>query len=271
MYPAPFTYARARTLTEADDHFASTEDAAFLSGGHTLLPAMKNRLATPSLLVDLRAIPELHGIRHDVENLFIGAATTHANVASSSVVQGAIPALAALAGSIADAQVRNMGTIGGSVANNDPSADYPSAVLGLGATVVTQRRRIPADDFLTGLFSTALEPGEIVTGIAFPIPQSCGYAKLCSQASRYAVAGVFVSVGPRVRVAVTGAGADGVFRWRAAEDLLSQRFHPDALLGLLPDEDAMASDLNGSVAYRASLVAEMTRRAVSCQGGADIS
>jgi aerobic carbon-monoxide dehydrogenase medium subunit len=271
MYPSPFIYVRAKTLTEAEDHFVGAEDPAFLSGGHTLLPAMKNRLATPSHLIDLRAIPELHGIRHDGDNLIVGAATTHANVAASAVVQGAIPALAALAGSIADIQVRNMGTIGGSVANNDPSADYPSAVLGLGATVVTQHRRIPADHFLTGLFSTALEPGEIVTGIAFPIPQSCGYAKLCSQASRYAVAGVFVAVADRVRVAVTGAGSDGVFRWMEAEDRLTERFHPDALLGLLPDEDFMASDLNGSAAYRASLVAEMTRRAVSCQGGADIS
>lgn len=270
MYPSPFTYVRVQTLAEAEDHFARADDAAFLSGGHTLLPAMKNRLATPSHLIDLRAIPELHGIRRDGDNLFIGAATTHANVAASAVVQGAIPALAALAGSIADVQVRNMGTIGGSVANNDPSADYPSAVLGLGATVITQNRHIPADDFLTGLFSTSLEPGEIVTGIAFSIPQSCGYAKLCSLASRYAVAGVFVSVAGGVRVAVTGAGADGVFRWRAAEEQLAQRFHPDALLGLLPDEDSMATDLNGSAAYRASLVAEMTRRAVSCQGGADI-
>ena len=271
MYPAPFTYVRAKTLTEAEDRFASADDAAFLSGGHTLLPAMKNRLATPSHLIDLRAIPELHGIRRDGDNLFIGAATTHASVAASAVAQGAIPALAALAGSIADVQVRNMGTIGGSVANNDPSADYPAAVLGLGATIMTQRRCIPADDFLTGLFSTALEPGEFITGIAFPIPQSCGYAKLCSQASRYAVAGVFVAVGDGVRVAVTGAGADGVFRWRAAEDRLAERFHPESLSDLTPDEDSIASDLNGSAAYRASLVAEMTRRAVSCQGGADIS
>ncbi|WP_236637939.1 FAD binding domain-containing protein [Mangrovicoccus ximenensis] len=225
MYMYDFTYRRPATLAEAAALFAGADSPAFLSGGHTLLPTMKNRLAMPDLLIDLRAIPELAGIRHQGGRLEIGAASTHEAVAASPEVRAAIPALAALAGSIADPQVRRVGTIGGSVANNDPAADYPAALLGLGAEIVTDRRSVPADDFFEGLFTTALEDGEIVLRISVPVPEAAGYAKLCSQASRYAVAGVFASrTGRDVRVAVTGAGSDGVFRWAEAEAALSLRW-----------------------------------------------
>lgn len=271
MYPSPFTYHRPKTLAEALSLRAGLEDAAWLSGGHTLLPAMKNRLAAPAHLIDLRGIPDLHGLTLEAGWLRIGAATTHATVAASASVRQAIPALAGLAGSIADPQVRNLGTIGGSLANNDPSADYPAAVLGLGGLVVTNLRQIPADDFFAGLFSTALEEGEVILRIDLSLPDLAGYAKLCSQASRYAMAGVFVSrEGPAVRVAVTGSGGDGVFRWAEAEAALSADFSATALAGLEPDPGAMTSDLHGDADYRAALVAEMTRQAVAHPGTAFI-
>jgi carbon-monoxide dehydrogenase medium subunit len=267
LYPSPFTYVRATSIEEALDLFAQYEDAAFLAGGHTLIPAMKNRLASPSALVDLRAISDLHGISLDGDILMIGAATTHAAVAASEIVRKAIPALALLAGSIADPQVRNAGTMGGSVANNDPSADYPSAVLGLGATIVTTTRRIVADDFFVGLFTTALESGEIIIRFEIPVPLSAGYAKFCSQASRYAMAGCFVSRNTdRVRVAITGSGQDGVFRWQAAEAALTERFAAETLHDVIPDSGELVTDLHGDARYRAFLVAEVTRRAVSNMG-----
>lgn len=272
MYPSAFTYKRASSLTEALALRAEDEDAAFLSGGQTILPAMKHRLQAPTALIDVRAIPELTGISVKDGVLSIGAATPHAVVAASKTVQEAIPALAALAKSIADPQVRNMGTIGGSLANNDPAADYPAATLGLGATIVTDRRSIPADDFFQGMFTTALDEGELIVRVEFPIPESAGYAKLRSQASRYAMAATFVARTTNgVRVAVTGSGNDGVFRWSAAETALSGAFTEAALSGLVPDADAMTSDLHGDAEYRAALVARMTQMAVSHQGTAHIS
>jgi carbon-monoxide dehydrogenase medium subunit len=271
MYPPVFTYHRPATLAEALALRADLEDAAWLSGGHTLLPAMKNRLAAPTHLIDLRAIPDLHGLTVENDHLRIGAATPHAVVAASDIVRKAIPALAGVAGSIADPQVRNQGTIGGSVANNDPSADYPTAVLGLGGAVVTNLRHITADAFFTGLFSTALEDGEVILRIDLPLPDIAGYAKLCSQASRYAMAGSFVSRrGEKVRVAITGSGGDGVFRWTEAEAALAADFSVAALAGLAPDPASMASDMHGDADYRAALVAEMTRQAVAHPGAAFI-
>lgn len=269
MYMYDFTYRRPKTLDEATALWGAFDSPSFVSGGHTLIPTMKNRLAAPDVLIDLRAIPELKGIRREGDRLLIGAATTHYETSTSDVVKAAIPALAALAGTIADPQVRYVGTMGGSVANNDPSADYPSAVLSLGADVVTSQRVIPADAFFDGLFGTVLEEGEIILHFAFPIPGSAGYAKLCSQASRYPVAGSFVCrSGDTVRVAVTGAGNDGVFRWSAAEEALTAEFSAAALAGLSPDPDDMIADLNGSGAYRAHLVGVVTRYAAENPGTA---
>src|SRR5688572_13725132 len=191
MYPT--TYRCPKTLAEAKQMFAEAENASFLSGGHTLLPALKLRLASPSELIDLGAIPDLRGIKVKGRTLVIGATTLHAEVADSPLVRQHIPALAGLAGSIGDRHVRHRGTMGGSVSNNDPAADYPAGVLGLDATVVTDKRRIPADDFFTGLYETAREPGEILTRIEFPIPDAAGYAKFMSPASRFSIAGVFIS------------------------------------------------------------------------------
>jgi aerobic carbon-monoxide dehydrogenase medium subunit len=259
-------------LAEAQRLRAELDDVAFMSGGHTLLPAMKNRLAAPSHLIDLRYIRDLQGLECVDEKLRIGAATTHAAVAASDVVRKKVPALALLAGSIADPQVRNMGTMGGSLANNDPSADYPAAALGLGATLLTDRRRIAADDFFTGLFSTALEEGEILVRIEIPLPLGAGYAKFCSQASRYAMAASMVCRHEAgVRVAITGAGADGVFRWTEAEQALEASFDEAALGGLRPDPAGLSSDMHGDADYRAALVAQMTRLAVRHQGSAHIS
>lgn len=263
MYPAPFAYRRPLSIDEALKLFAAFEEPAFLSGGHTLIPAMKNRLAAPDALIDLRSIPELHGISADQQKLIIGAATPHASVAASKVVNDTIPTLALLAGSIGDPQVRYMGTIGGSIANNDPSADYPAAVVGLGATVVTNDRSIPADAFFTGMFSTALKPGEIVLRVIFPIPTVCGYAKLCSLASRYAVAATFISrSGTDCRVAVTGAGSDGVFRWGEAERALADAPSGPLPESLLPDPDDLISDANGDGQYRAYLLRQLVNLAL---------
>lgn len=269
MYPYPFRYFRPATTEEALALYSEHEDASYLSGGHTLIPAMKNRLAAPSAVIDLRAIPDLHGISAGDGTIVIGAATPHARVATSSLVREAIPSLALLAGSIADPQVRNVGTIGGSLANNDPAADYPSAVLGLGATVVTSSSRIPADEFFNGLFATSLAPGEIIMRVEFAVPEICGYAKICSQASRYAMAGSFVSRrAQEVRVAITGSGNDGVFRWTEAEHVLATNFSPDAIADLLPDTGAMMSDMHGDAIYRAHLVATVTRLALRNLGAA---
>jgi len=265
MYP--FAYHRPKTLAQAKEMFAAGADATFLSGGHTLLPTMKQRLASPSDLIDLTAIAELRGIAADGKLLKIGAAMTHAEVSASPIVRLAIPVLADLAGSIGDRHVRHRGTIGGSTANNDPAADYPAAVLALGATIITDSRRIAADDFFTGLYATAREPGEIVTAIEFPIPNQACYAKFRSPASRYSIAGVFVArSGASVRLAVTGAGASGVFRPAQFEAALSADFRPEAIAGCKVDPDLLLNDMNGTGEYRAYLIRVLAGRAVAKPG-----
>ncbi len=240
------------------------EDAQALGGGQTLIPTMKQRLASPTKLVSLGGIADMVGVSADGGAVTIGGATTHATVAAQA---GAYPGLAALAGGIGDPAVRNRGTIGGSVANNDPAACYPAAVLASGATVVTNAREIAADDYFQGLFGTVLEEGEIITAVRFPIPQAANYQKFEQPASRFAMVGVFVAkFADGVRVAVTGAGQDGVFRWTEAEDALSANFAPDAVASLSLSGDDMISDVHGSGDYRAHLIKVLTKRAVAaCQ------
>jgi len=258
-----FTYHRPTSVHEAADLLAKLEDAKILAGGHTLLPTMKQRLAAPSALIDLGRCNELRGITRSADTVTIGAMTTHAEVACSAEVKDAIPALAELAESIGDPHVRHRGTLGGSVANNDPSADYPAACLALGAVISTNRREIPADEFFRGLFETALEEGEIVTHVSFPIPRKAAYAKFRNPASRYALAGVFVAKrAGDVRVAVTGAGADGVFRVPAMEEALTKQFSAKSLDGIAVAPDGLSSDIHADAEYRAHLIGVMTRRAV---------
>lgn len=256
-----FEIERPTTLADAAAAL-SAEGAQALGGGQTLIPSLKQRLAAPDKLVSLTAIPELQGVcMGDDGAVCIGAATPHGVVAAEA---GAYPALAALAGGIGDPAVRNRGTIGGSLANNDPSACYPAAALASGATIVTNTREIAADDFFEGLFTTALEEGEIITEVRFPVPQAANYQKFEQPASRFALVGVFVAkFDGGVRVAVTGASEDGVFRWSAAEEALSANFSADAIADLAPAADGMIADLHGSSAYRAHLVGVMTRRAVA--------
>ncbi|HEY4316780.1 MAG TPA: xanthine dehydrogenase family protein subunit M [Herbaspirillum sp.] len=257
------TYIRPTSLAQAVELLQESPEAKPLSGGMTLIPTLKQRLAAPSHLVDLSHLPELQGIRLDGKVLRIGAATPHAVVANSKVVADAIPALAYLAGLIADPQVRNRGTIGGSIANNDPAADYPSAVLGLGATVITNARRIPAAEFFTGMFETALAPDELVTAIEFPMPDRSAYAKCRHGASGYAVVGVFIAqTGAEIRVAVTGAQAF-VFRWHEAEEALQRRCEERALDGLEIDPSELLDDVHTSARYRANLIGVYARRAVA--------
>jgi len=256
-----FDFVKPATLSEAVSALAR-DGAQALAGGQTLLPTMKQRLNAPDALVSLTGITELKGVRREGDALVIGAATTHARVAQEAAAH--YPALAALAGQIGDPAVRNRGTIGGSVANNDPSACYPSAVLGSGATIVTNAREIAADDFFDGMFSTVLEEGEIITAIRFPIPQRAAYAKFLQPASRFALTGAYVAQYPGgVRVAITGASEDGVFRWTEAEAALSENFTPEAIKGLSVPAGGMIGDLHGTPAYRAHLVGVMTRRAVA--------
>lgn len=245
---------------------AKGSDARYLAGGQTLIQAMKLRLSSSEKLVDLGGIADLKGIKVDGSSVTIGATTTHATVARSAEVQKAIPALAELAGGIGDQMVRNVGTIGGSIANADPAACYPAAVLGLGATINTDRRSIPADTFFTGMYETALQPGELIVSVSFPIPQKAAYIKYKQPASRFALVGVFVSQGPHgVRVAVTGAGPC-VFRASALEAALGKSFTAQALDGVSVPADSLNSDLHGSAAYRAHLVGVLARRAVSQAG-----
>jgi carbon-monoxide dehydrogenase medium subunit len=238
------------------------DDAQALGGGQTLIPTLKQRLASPATLVSLSGIPELQGVCvGDDGRLCIGGATTHATVAAKA---GAYPALAALAGQIGDPAVRNRGTIGGSLANNDPSACYPAAVLGSGATIVTNAREIAADDFFQGLFETALKEGEIITEVRFAIPKAAHYEKFLQPASRFALVGVFVGkFADGVRVAVTGASEEGVFRWSEAEAALNKEFRADALMDLKINPMNMIADLHGSKEYRAHLTAVLTKRAVA--------
>jgi carbon-monoxide dehydrogenase medium subunit len=258
-------YRRPKDLPAAAKMFADAAEPKYIAGGQTLIPTMKQRLAAPSDLIDLSRLSELRGISAAGDALNVGAGVTHAEVATSDAVKKAIPALAKLAGLIGDPAVRHKGTIGGSIANNDPGADYPAAVLGLGATVTTNRRTIEADAFFTGLFTTALEEGEVITKVVFPVPSRAGYEKFPNPASRYAVAGVFVSVGKggAVRVAVTGAGNKGVFRVASMEKALTGNFSPAAIQGITVDPAGMLSDLHASAAYRANLVKVMAERAIA--------
>ena len=259
-----FKYHRPATARSAASLLAKYEDGKFLAGGQTLLPTMKQRLAQPGHLVDLQGCADLKGIEVKGRNLVIGAMTRHAEVAGSDVVQKAIPALAALAGGIGDPHVRNLGTLGGSVANNDPAADYPAACLGLGATIVTNKRKIAADEFFTGMFETALAEGEVITRISFPIPSKAGYAKFKNPASRYALVGVFVSKKAKeVRVAVTGAGAGGVFRAKTIEGVLNAKFGAKSLDGVTVPTTGINADMHADAAYRAHLIGVMARRAVT--------
>jgi carbon-monoxide dehydrogenase medium subunit len=253
-------YVRAK---DTNDAVAKLDDEAkVLAGGMTLIPTMKHRLASPETLVDL-ADCGLAGIEDLGNVLKIGAMTRHVDVETSNVVVESIPALAALAAKIGDRQVRNRGTIGGSIANNDPSACYPSAALALGATVHTSSRDIAADDFFVGMFETALEEDEIITAVSFPKPAAAAYAKFPNPASRYAMVGVFVARGDTVRVAITGAGEDGVFRHEGLEAALASSFAPDAVESVAVSDDEMISDMHAASDYRAHLVKEMTKRAVA--------
>ncbi len=261
-----FTYHRPSTLAEAASLWSGATDGSLLAGGHTLIPTLKQRLAAPSDVIDLSGIAELKGISVEGGTVTIGAMTTHAEVAGSSEVAGAIPALAALAGVVGDPHVRQAGTIGGSIANADPAADYPAAVVGLGATVRTNRREIAGDDFFTGLFETALEDGEIVTAVSFPAPSRAAYAKFPNPASRYAIVGVMVArTGGGVRVAVTGAGTS-VFRQSDMESALAGNFSADAIAGIRVSADGLNSDIHASAEYRAHLVTVMAKRAVAAAG-----
>ena len=259
----PVSYVRAKSLKHAVEMLSENPEAKLLAGGMTLLPTLKQRLASPSHLVDIGALGALRAIKRSQNKLSIGAGVRHYEVAASPVVSDAIPALAYLAAQIGDPQVRNCGTIGGSLANNDPAADYPAAVLGLGATVVTNRRNIKADDYFQGMFTTALEEGEIITQVSFPLPQKAAYEKFRHPASGYAMTGVFVAViGRSVRVAVTGAGP-GVFRWTDAERALAKELSAQAIEKLSVDPENMNEDMHASREYRANLVSVMTRRAVA--------
>lgn len=259
-----FDYHKPSSVEEAASLLASKEDATVVAGGQTLIPTLKHRLAQPTDLIDLSGVAELKGIKMDGDTLVIGAMTTHAEVAADATVRSAIPALADLADGIGDAQVRNCGTIGGSVSNNDPAADYPAALLALGATVVTANRSISADDFFTGMFDTALEPGEIVTEIRFTKPARAAYAKFPNPASRYAIVGVMVAENSgQIRVAVTGAGQDGVFRATEIEQALSGTFSADAAKATNVSPDNMSADIHASADYRAHLVSVMASRAVA--------
>ena len=261
-----FGYTKPSSLADAVATLAGDDEAKALAGGQTLIPVLKQRLNKPSKVVDLSKLG-LSGITVTGDSVTIGAMTNHATVAASADVKRAIPALAALAGGIGDIQVRNRGTIGGSLANNDPSACYPSAALALGATITTNKRSIAADDYFQGMFTTALEPGEVITSVSFPVPAKAAYIKFKNPASRYAMVGVFVATGPKgVRVAVTGAGQGGVFRHTAAEAALSKSWSPAALDGVSISPDNMNSDIHASAPYRAHLVGVITKRAVAAAG-----
>jgi len=260
-------YVRAKSVKEAADFIAANPEAKLLSGGMTLIPTLKQRLARPSHLVDIGQLAELRGIEEKGGKLLIGAGARHHEVATSAAVARSIPALAHLAGQIGDPQVRNMGTMGGSIANNDPAADYPAAVLGLNATVVTTKREIAADQYFKGMFATALADGEIIVRFEFPVPKAAAYSKFPHPASGYAMAGVMVAdAAGGVRVAVTGAGP-GVFRWREAEAALAKSMKSGALEGLALRSDDFNEDIHATRAYRANLVRVMAKRAVEKLAG----
>jgi len=258
-----FNVHKPGSVADAVSALKGADDGKFMAGGMTLIPTLKQRLASPSDVVDLGGLGELKGIKKDGDAVVIGAMTTHAEVAASDVVKAEIPALAHLAGHIGDPQVRNRGTLGGSIANADPAADYPAAIVGLNATVHTNQRTIAADDFFTGMFETALNEDEVITAVSFPKPTKAGYQKFPNPASRYAIVGVMVAqAGGETRVAVTGA-APSVFRSADAESALSSNFSADALGGLNVDAGNLNSDIHASAGYRAHLVGVMARRAVA--------
>jgi carbon-monoxide dehydrogenase medium subunit len=264
-----FEYVRPASVAEAAAALAANSEAMLIAGGHTLIPTMKQRLNRPAVLIDISGLAELKGIRREGSNLVIGAGTLHREVADSPEVKAAIPALAALDEGVGDPAVRNRGTIGGSVANNDPAADYPAGILGLGATIVTNNREIAADDFFTGLFSTALQPGEIITAFRIPVPAKAGYMKFDQRASRFCLVSVFVAQtaggmfsSGNVRVAVSGAGQSGVFRVPEMEAALKSNFAPSAVSGITVSSADLLSDMHGSAEYRAALIPVMAERAV---------
>jgi carbon-monoxide dehydrogenase medium subunit len=258
-----FEYFRPNSVAEAIEAFRGAADGKFLAGGMTLIPIFIQRLARPTHLIDLSRIQELTGIYLDESGLVIGAMTKHSTVAGSAEVRRAIPALAMLAASIGDPQVRNRGTLGGSIANNDPAADYPAGIIALGATIVTDRRSIPADSFFSGMFETVLEPDELVVAVTVPIPLMAGYAKVRQTASRYALVGVMVAQSSKgTRVAVIGA-APNVFRHNAMEAALDKAFSPEALEHVRTPDDGLIADMHGSAKYRAHLVDVIAKRAVT--------
>ena len=259
-----FAFHRPTGLRQASNMLGKLEEAKILAGGQTLIPTMKLRLASPNNIIDLNTVEGLSGIELKGRSIVIGAMTRHADVANSAVVKANIPALAYLAGLIGDPAVRHRGTLGGSVANNDPNSDYPAACVGLGATIITTKGKHASDDFFKGLFETALAPDEIITKVSFPIAKKAGYEKFRNQASRFALVGVFASKrGSEIRVAVTGAGSNGVFRVPSFEEALKKRFAPKSLEGLTIPADGMNSDIHGTAEYRAHLVGVMARRAVA--------
>jgi carbon-monoxide dehydrogenase medium subunit len=262
------TYHRPSSVDEAASLFAKGSDSKYLAGGHTLIPVMKQRLASPSDVIDLGKINELIGVEATADTLTVKAATTHSDVAQSAAAKKAIPALAYLASLIGDPAVRHRGTIGGSIANNDPAADYPAGLLALDATVKTNKRSIKADDFFTGMFSTALEDGEIITAVSFPIPAKAGYSKFPHPASRFALTGVFVAktAAGDVRVAGTGASQSGVMRVPAIEAALKANWSAAALDGVTISADGLMSDIHGTSDYRANLIKVMAQRAVDAAG-----
>ncbi|EKE77645.1 FAD binding domain-containing protein [Oceanibaculum indicum] len=262
-----FDYTRPSSLDEALKALSSGDEVKLMAGGQTLIPTLKQRLAQPTKVIDLSGIAELKGIKVEGNSVVIGAMTPHAAVADSAEVKAKIPALASLAHGIGDPQVRNRGTLGGSISNNDPAADYPAALMALGATVHTNKRQLAAEDFFDGMFSTALAEDEIVTKVAFPIPEKAAYAKFAQPASRYALVGVFVArTGGGVRVAVTGAGEGGVFRVGDFESALSANFTAAALEGVAVSADGLNGDIHGSPEYRAHLIGVMAKRAVQAAG-----
>ena len=262
-----FDYQKPSSVADAVAALKAADDGKFMAGGMTLIPTLKQRLAQPSHLIDLGGVSDLVGVTVSGNTVTIGAMTTHAAVANSKEVAAAIPALAALAGGIGDPQVRNRGTIGGSVANNDPAADYPGACLALGATIKTDRRELTAEEFFTGLFETALADDEIIVSVSFPNAEKAAYVKFDNPASRYALVGVFVArTADGVRVAVTGSGQNGVFRVPEMEKALSASLSPDAVAGITVDAGTLNSYIHASAEYRAHLITVMAKRAVAAAG-----
>ena len=259
-----FKYQRPTSVRQAVNMLAKDPEAKLLAGGHSLLPVMKLRLAKPSALVDIGRVEGLNTIELKGRSIIIGALARHVEVANSPVVKEALPVLAEVAGMIGDPAVRHRGTLGGSLANNDPNADYPAVVLGLGATIITSKRRIAADDYFKGMFETALEPDEIITKVSFPLAKKAAYQKFKHPASGFALVGVFVSKrSSDIRVAVTGAGASGVFRVKSFEEALKKRFSAKSIEGMTVPAEGMNADIHGSAEYRAHLVGVLARRALA--------